>query len=177
MAFTFVPQFLSEVELELKRNILPFWMQQTVDSQYGGFYNHITNELQIDQRADKGCILNSRILWTYATAARIFQEPSYFAMAKHAYTFMMNHFWDKEFPGLYWMVDYQGNVINSRKQIYNIASGSTLYPNISSLPEKRKVWNGLWNFTKLLKPMVLTRKIVVTSRHFPENGRQLRTYV
>jgi cellobiose epimerase len=115
--------YLAEVERELKDNILPFWMNRVVDEEHGGFYGLITNDLYIDKKAPKGCILNSRILWTYSTAYRLFKDEKYLLVAKKACDFLNQAFWDKEYSGLYWMVDYQGNPVNTRKQIYNIAFG------------------------------------------------------
>lgn len=94
-----------------------------MDYENGGFYGFVTNDLKIDKQSDKGCILNSRILWTYSTAYMIYKDEKYLNAAKHAYEFMKNYFWDKKYGGLYFSLDYKGNVINDRKQIYNMAFG------------------------------------------------------
>jgi cellobiose epimerase len=112
-----------EVEQELANNILPFWIRHAVDVENGGFYGHITNDLKVHKTADKGCILNSRILWTYSCAYRIYGYDRYLKMAQRAYEFMLKYFWDKEFSGLYWMVDYRGDAVKTHKQIYNLAFG------------------------------------------------------
>lgn len=107
-----------EGELE---SILDFWMKNTVDNEYGGFYGLITNDMAITKDAPKGGILNSRILWTFSAAYKLTHKGEYLKMAEHAYDFMLNHFIDREYGGVYWMVDYKGNVTSDRKQIYNIA--------------------------------------------------------
>ena len=56
------------VENELLSNILPFWLKYTIDDQYGGFRGQIANDLTIDPLANKGLILNARILWTFSRA-------------------------------------------------------------------------------------------------------------
>jgi len=116
-------KYLTEIDFELKNNILPFWMIKTVDTENGGFYGQISNELVIDKHADKGAILNSRILWTFSHAYRFLGDDKYLDTANRAYNYLIDNFWDKEYSGLYWMVDYKGEVENSRKQIYNIAFG------------------------------------------------------
>lgn len=115
--------YKSQVLSELQENILPFWINHVIDKENGGYYGQVTNDLKIDKEADKGCILNSRILWTYSYAYRIFKKESYIEAAKQSYDFMMNYLWDKDYSGLYWMVDYKGKPVNTRKQIYNIAFG------------------------------------------------------
>lgn len=116
-------RYLSEVEREVKENILPFWMDHVMDRERGGFYNSVTNNLGIDKQAHKGCILNSRILWTYSAAYRKWKKESFLTTAKWAYDFLARFFWDREYSGLYWMVDFEGSVLNDRKQLYNIAFG------------------------------------------------------
>ncbi|WP_094550498.1 AGE family epimerase/isomerase [Petroclostridium xylanilyticum] len=110
--------FQSKVKNELTTNILPFWTNKVVDEKNGGFYGYVSNDLTVDEKADKGVILNSRILWTYAAAYRILGDKSYLDMAKRAYEYIIKHFWDNEFSGVYWMVDFKGNSTNTKKQIY-----------------------------------------------------------
>jgi mannobiose 2-epimerase len=123
MELSVLEEFKNEVISELKGNILTFWMNEVMDSENGGYYGKITNDLQIEKEADKGCILNSRILWTYSCAYRLFKDDSYLKAAGYAYEFMMKYFWDKEYSGLYWSVDFKGKAIDKKKQIYNIAFG------------------------------------------------------
>jgi mannobiose 2-epimerase len=115
--------YKEQVLSELKENILPFWINNVVDEENGGFYGVVSNDLVVDKKADKGCILNSRILWTYSYAYRMFKEAAYLKTAEQAYDFMLKHFWDKEYSGIYWMVNYKGEPVDTRKQIYNIAFG------------------------------------------------------
>ena len=56
-----------EMLSELKSNILPFWMK-LIDRNYGGFFGKVDGKLNIVEKADKGSILNSRILWTFSSA-------------------------------------------------------------------------------------------------------------
>jgi mannobiose 2-epimerase len=116
-------QFKSELEQELIARILPFWMEKTVDVENGGFYGQIFNNLMIDKKAEKGCILNSRILWTFSSAYRVFKDKRYLAIARRAYEYLLEYFWDPEFGGLYFTIDNLGRVVNSHKQVYNLSFG------------------------------------------------------
>jgi mannobiose 2-epimerase len=116
-------QFKNELEQELIARILPFWMEKTVDVENGGFYGRIFNNLMVDKKAEKGCILNSRILWTFSSAYRVFKDKRYLAIARRAYEYLLEYFWDAEFGGLYFTVDTLGRVVNSRKQVYNLSFG------------------------------------------------------
>ena len=111
-----------EAESMVKEHILPFWMNM-LDEQNGGFYGEADFYGKINKTADKGCILNSRILWTFSSAYRVFKDHSYLEYAAHAKEFLFNMFLDKDYGGLYWLVDHTGKPVNTRKQFYNLAFG------------------------------------------------------
>ncbi len=108
---------LSEaLKTHLTQKILPFWMGLT-DRQAGGWYGYVDKDLRVDRGADKGCILNSRILWTFATAARALNDPSLMAYAEHAYDFMAR-FEDRENGGVFWSVTAEGEAADTTKHTY-----------------------------------------------------------
>ncbi|MGD0734580.1 MAG: AGE family epimerase/isomerase [Terracidiphilus sp.] len=109
------------VETELKSDILPFWLKYAIDEEYGGFRGQIANDLAIDHHAGKGIILNARILWTFSKAFSTYGDPVYLDAARRAYEYLIRFFWDSEFGGVYWMVDYRGNPLDTKKRIYGQA--------------------------------------------------------
>jgi cellobiose epimerase len=109
------------VEAELQSDILPFWLNHTIDEEYGGFRGQISNDLAFDSHAPKGLILNARILWTFSKAFSVYKDPVYMAAARRAYEYICQHFWDDEFGGVYWMVDYAGRPLDTKKRIYGQA--------------------------------------------------------
>ncbi len=119
---TQLDQVKKEIKQEVLEGILPFW-EGLQDPEYGGFYGYVSHDGKTDVQADKGAILHSRILWTFASAYRLFRRPNYLSVANHTYNYLMERFWDDQFGGLYWQVDHQGNVVERRKHIYNQAFG------------------------------------------------------
>ncbi len=116
-----IEQFRQELEAELKGNILPYWMKYTPDPNHGGFHGEVSHFNVPVEKAPKGAIMNTRILWTFAAAHRMYPEASYMEMAQRAYHYVLDHFIDREYGGVYWELDYKGNVSSSRKQIYALA--------------------------------------------------------
>lgn len=110
--------FQQEIQSEVLDNILPFWINHTVDKDHGGFYGYINNDMEIDRKADKASVICARILWTFAKAYAMFHDPAYLSMAQRAYRFLRDAFEDKENGGIFWSVDYTGKVRDSKKQIY-----------------------------------------------------------
>ncbi|MDQ8732951.1 AGE family epimerase/isomerase [Paenibacillus sp. LHD-38] len=114
-------QWLASIKQELESNILGFWMKHTVDEKNGGFYGYISRDLTIIPEAGKSLVLNTRILWTFASAYRITGNEHYLNIADRAYEYVNEHFVDPEYGGLYWMVDAAGQPAETKKQVYGQA--------------------------------------------------------
>lgn len=112
-----------ELTKELKENILGFWMKHTVDKEQGGFFGEITSDLQVHTGADKSLVLNTRLLWTFSAAYRLYKDKSYLELASRAYDYLTKHFFDKDYGGLYWMLAADGTPSNDKKQVYGQAFG------------------------------------------------------
>lgn len=113
-----------ELKIELKR-ILNFWSTEAIDNVNGGFIGEIDNLGNKNYKAHKGAVLNTRILWTFSAAYRTTKNNSYKIIANKAYNYIIKHFWDTKNGGLFWEIDAQGNIINTRKQAY--AQGFGVY--------------------------------------------------
>ena len=61
---------LHRIEADLRGNILPFWIAHAVNRPADTFHGSLTNTLVADPAAERGALLSSRILWTYARAFR-----------------------------------------------------------------------------------------------------------
>lgn len=109
-----------EMQDVLESNILPFWINNMVDRENGGFYGRIDGHGNLHSDAEKGGILNGRILWTFSAAYRVLGNPEYLEMATRAKDYIINHFFDREFGGTYWSLDCKGNPKDTKKQFYAI---------------------------------------------------------
>ncbi len=116
-----MPDLKQRVEKELRSNILPFWLKYAVDEEFGGFRGQITNDLAIGPNADKGLILNARILWTFSKAYSVYQDDLYLTTAHRAYDYIVQHFWDDKFGGVYWMLNHLGEPSDTKKRVYGQA--------------------------------------------------------
>ena len=114
----------AELKDVLENNILRFWLQMR-DAEHGGFYGQMTGDSRLMKQADKGAILNARILWTFSAAYRMLKKEEYLQMATHAKRFLIDHFYDKGFGGVYWSLNYKGEPVDTKKQIY--ALGFAIY--------------------------------------------------
>ena len=104
-----------EMQDVVKNNILRFWLDKMVDREHGGFYGRIDGSEVLHPEAEKGAILNARILWSFSAAYRILGNPEYLEAATRAKDYIIDHFLDKEYGGVYWSVDYLGNPLDTKK--------------------------------------------------------------
>ena len=114
-----------EMQDVLENNILHFWQTKMIDRENGGFYGRIDGQEVLHPEAEKGAILNARILWTFSAAYRVSGKDEYLNTATYAKEYFIEHFIDKEYGGVYWSVDHKGQPLNTRKQFYAI--GFALY--------------------------------------------------
>lgn len=112
-------EFKRQLEENLKGNILPFWMERMVDPR-GGFYGRIDGEGVLDPEAPKGAILNARILWAFSAAYRLLGDERYLATATRAKDYILRHFVDPEYGGIYWSLNPDGTPLDTKKQFYAI---------------------------------------------------------
>lgn len=108
--------FKDEVRTQLERKILPFW-ENLMDESFGGFYGYMDENLILDRQADKGCILNTRILWTFSTAAMQPGGVKYRKYADHAMAFVRKYA-DPVNGGVYWSVTHDGKPADTTKHTY-----------------------------------------------------------
>ncbi len=111
---------VDEIRMHLTKQLLPFWMKLK-DESFGGYYGEVDYNLKINQKADKGCILNSRILWFFSNAYITLKDEACLIHARHAYEFLKNTFYDMEKGGVYWSVTYDGKPRDDSKHTYNQA--------------------------------------------------------
>ena len=109
-----------ELREVLENNILRFWIDRMQDHEQGGFYGRIDNQNVLHADADKGAILNARILWTFSAAYRVLGKSEYLKIATRAKRYFIDHFIDPEYGGVYWSLDYKGQPKETKKQFYAI---------------------------------------------------------
>lgn len=118
----FLTEFKQEIKAELA-NILQFWSDHALDHRNGGFIGKMAFDGTIHPEAEKGGVLNARILWTFSAAANFYKnrKAPIGGLGAVAYHYINQHFRDKTNGGVYWSVDAQGKPVSTRKQIYGLA--------------------------------------------------------
>ncbi|MBR3540539.1 MAG: AGE family epimerase/isomerase [Bacteroidales bacterium] len=135
---TEIAQIKAEMQDVVKNNILSFWFDQMQDRRQRGFYGQMRGDGTLVPEADKGCILNARILWSFSAAYRVLRKPDYLMAATRAKDYILEHFIDKIYGGAYWSLNAEGNPLDTKKQFYAIGFviyGLTEYTRATGDPE------------------------------------------
>ncbi|WDF58699.1 AGE family epimerase/isomerase [Flavobacterium sp. KACC 22758] len=115
-----IKQLKSELTAELD-SILNYWSKHTLDNQNGGFVGQIDFNDHIIANAEKGSVLNSRILWTFSSSYQITKKENHKEIAKRAFEYLLKYFYDPEFNGLFWSINADKTPKDTKNQIYALA--------------------------------------------------------
>ncbi|KAF2517295.1 AGE family epimerase/isomerase [Flavobacterium foetidum] len=110
----------SELTAELDE-ILKYWAKHTVDYQNGGFVGQIDFEDHIIANTEKGSVLNARILWTFSASYQTTKNENHKKLAKRAFDFLADYFYDSTFGGLFWSINSDKTPKDTKNQIYALA--------------------------------------------------------
>lgn len=98
--------------------IAEWWLSYAQDQAHGGFYGEVgdNNVARVD--AEKGIVLNTRILWFFSEAAVFTGNADYRAAAERSYHYLRDYFFDSKHGGFFWSLSPSGDVEQSKKQVY-----------------------------------------------------------
>ncbi len=127
----------------LLTNIIPYWSEKMVDHQNGGFYGRVSGEDILFPEAEKGAVLNARLLWFFSASYRLLSheyvkmdfpdkkeqiesaEIKCLQCATRAKRYLIDYFYDNTYGGVYWSLNCKGEPLATKKQFY--ALGFAIY--------------------------------------------------
>jgi len=108
----------------LKTKLLPFWLDNSIDEEYGGFLTYFNRDGSKSGKTDKTLIMQLRMIFTLASAHRAgYGEGRCVEATKQGIDFLLEHFWDHESDGWFWSTDRGGGVLDSSKIMYGQSFG------------------------------------------------------
>ncbi len=116
--------FYKELEQEF-HTIIHYWKTYSIDTVNGGFLGERDHYNTIIPEANKGIILNSRLLWSFSAIAQYTGNSDLTHHINSAYTYLRDHFKDEDHGGVWWEVSASGKPVNKKKQTY--AQAFTIY--------------------------------------------------
>ncbi|TDO71469.1 mannobiose 2-epimerase [Flavobacterium chryseum] len=113
-------QLKTELSAELD-SILDYWSKNAIDTKNNGFIGQIDSNENIVGNAEKGSVLNARILWSFSSSYQITKNEEHKKIAKRAFEFLSEYFYDSEFGGLFWSINADTTPKDTKNQIYALA--------------------------------------------------------
>ncbi|WJS94760.1 AGE family epimerase/isomerase [Flavobacterium johnsoniae] len=110
----------SELTAELN-SILNYWSERTIDNQNDGFVGQIDFNDHKIANAEKGSVLNARILWTFSASYQTTKNENHKNLAKRAFEYLAENFYDTQFGGLFWSINEDKTPKDTKNQIYALA--------------------------------------------------------
>jgi mannobiose 2-epimerase len=99
-------------------NILTWWQDHSVDEKGGGFHGAADLEGNPVPDANRSCVLNARILWTFSAAAKMIGNADCGSVAGRAFAVISEKFTDQEFGGFYMALTSDNRVADDIKHTY-----------------------------------------------------------
>ncbi|MEI6821441.1 MAG: AGE family epimerase/isomerase [Bacteroidota bacterium] len=103
---------------ELLEDILPYWIKYGVEKIGDGFYGAVDMDGNPIETANKSCVLNARILWTFSEAAIMFPNQEYNVMADRAFAVLKKYFLDKQYGGYFMEIKPNNEIASDIKHTY-----------------------------------------------------------
>jgi len=107
------------IDVYLKTRLLPFWIENSVDEEYGGFLTYFDRDGERTGETTKTLLCQERMVFTMASAHRAgLGEGRCLEIAQQGFEFMVETYWDTEYGGWFWVADREGNVTDDSKIMY-----------------------------------------------------------
>ena len=103
---------------ELQKNILAYWIRYGMEKDGNGFYGAVDLNNEPVPGANKTSVLNARILWTFAAAAKEYPGGPYEEVAHRAYRVITEDFADGAHGGFFMELDADNKPANDIKHTY-----------------------------------------------------------
>ncbi|MCG3181312.1 MAG: Cellobiose 2-epimerase [Phycisphaerae bacterium] len=106
-----IAELIARTESYLNDRLLPFWIENSPDPEFGGFLSYFDRHGRPTGETLKSFLMQVRILYAMASSHRF----GYGAggrcakLARDAADFLLEHYWDREQGGWFWIADRAGN--------------------------------------------------------------------
>lgn len=111
--------YLTKTSDYLNTKLIPFWAEKAVEPKYGGFQTNYDKDGKRTEVTEKSFLSQCRSVFTISHAMRLgFNWPDGKEALKQGIDFILNHFYDKENGGYFWIVEEDGTPKDLNKIIY-----------------------------------------------------------
>lgn len=121
VAMTICKKYRDELYETLSGAVIPFWLDRSIDREFGGFLTSFDQNGEFDGNGIKNIVTQSRMVWGFSNLLPFAKEADILRMKSAATSgarFLIDSFWDKEYGGFYWLLNRNGTVADPSKLTY-----------------------------------------------------------
>lgn len=121
MQNTRLTKIREEISAILTEKIIPFWLDRSVDTQYGGYLTEFDENGCFSGSGTKYIVTQSRMVWGFSNLlpfARKEDQPRMREAARQGMEFLTHQFWDPQYGGYYWQLNRDGSIADDSKLVY-----------------------------------------------------------
>jgi len=118
--------YRTEMMTTVRDYIIPFWLDMSVDKEYGGYITSFDENGAFDGNGVKNIVTQSRMVWGFSYLLPFANEEDKERMkvaAEQGAEYLMNEFWDKEYGGFYWLLNRDSSIKDPSKLTYGEGFG------------------------------------------------------
>ncbi len=114
-----IAAILTKARSYLTDTLLPFWIDRSPDPEFGGFLTHFDPSGNPTGETTKTFLMQVRMLYTMAGAHRAgYGRGRCAELASMGASFILDHYWDEEHDGWFWIADRKGRATCRDKTAY-----------------------------------------------------------
>lgn len=110
---------LTEIRGHMENGIIPFWLKNGLDHQYGGYLTCFDENGTPTGDTDKYIVTQTRMIWGMSAFYSVYpNNKALLQAAKQGVEFFIKHFWDMDYGGWFWKIKRDGTLIDDGKVVY-----------------------------------------------------------
>jgi len=119
-----IQEIIDLLDPYLRNKLLPFWLDNSIDEEYGGYLTYFNRDGSKMDRTNKTLIMQLRMIFTFASAHRDgYGDGRCEQAARQGVDFVLDHLWDRDYGGWYWICDREGKKVDDSKIMYGHCFG------------------------------------------------------
>ncbi len=104
-----IAELAERTDAYLRNTLLPFWLTRSPDPAFGGFLTYFDRHGQPTGETIKTFLMQIRMLYTMSSTHRFgYGNGRSGELAKAGARFILDHYWDDQHQGWYWIADRAG---------------------------------------------------------------------
>ncbi len=113
-----IGQIRAAVREHLEQNLIPWWLDHSVDEEHGGFLLELERDGSV-RDGRKMLVSQARQIWTFARLWNAgYREPRLRSACERGFDFLRRHFRDGRHGGWFYQVSRTGQIEDDKKDVY-----------------------------------------------------------